>query len=93
MSNEQLSLLFQIACLASVGLYSILYPNKTRNCLIVAVLAMLFANIVAQIVIAGDGPGACVGFVLLPTLGIVVSLICAHTTRFVGSKLKKREHK
>lgn len=36
---------------------------------------MLLANIVGQIVVAGGGPGACVGMVALPTLGMMLALV------------------
>jgi len=73
--------------------YSILYSDKIQKCLVVAIAVMLFANVAAQIVIAGGGPGACVGFVFLPLWGVIVSLVCAYTTRCVKAMLKKGQKK
>lgn len=37
--------------------------------------AMLLANIVGQIVVAGGGPGACVGMVALPAYGMLMAWV------------------
>jgi len=60
-----------------------MYEEKITRCVVFGVLAMLFANIFGQIIIAGEGPGACVGFVILPVYGVGVSLVSIHITRFV----------
>ena len=40
-----------------------------------SVVIMVAVNIVGQVIIAGEGPGACCGFILLPVLGCVVAWI------------------
>lgn len=47
---------------------------------------MFLINILAQIIIAGEGPGACMGSFALPTLGI----ISAYTTYRLLPKRKDK---
>jgi hypothetical protein len=91
LSNEALSLIVQLVCLALVGLYSVGYHDKVRNCVLVAVLLMVFANVFGQIVIVGDGPGALAGFLVLPLCGIMVSVACVHATRFLSVRMKGKQ--
>lgn len=90
LTNEELSFIFQVVCLAVIGLYSIVCYDKIQNCVIVAIVVMVFANVCAQIIIAGGGPGACAGFFGLPLLGVIVSLVCAHAARYVRGAIKKK---
>jgi hypothetical protein len=81
--TELSSLLCQILCLIFTALYSVCNYNNLKKCLLFGVLAMLFANIFGQTIIAGGGPRAFVGFVILPLEGVVVALGTVYITRFV----------
>ena len=74
MTKELLSLCIQVFALAIVCLFSKTARSR-RAKIIFAVILMFFVNIGAQIIIAGEGPGACVGFVGLPILGVMVAMI------------------
>lgn len=56
---------------------------RARTAVPLAIVAGLTANIVAQVLFAGGGPGACVGFVLLPGYCVGAALGGAALSRFV----------
>jgi hypothetical protein len=74
MSSDWLSLCLQTFGFLVVCILS-LYITRTGIALIVAIIIMLVINFVAQVLIAGEGPGACVGLVALPYLGCIVVLV------------------
>ena len=41
----------------------------------ISVVIMVVVNIIGQVIIAGEGPAACLGFIVLPILGCVVAWI------------------
>ena len=69
---EELSLIIQLFALVLVVVISCILTRRwvAMTC---AVFIMLLTNIVAQIIVAGEGPGACVGFVALPLYGVGAS--------------------
>ena len=71
---ETCSLLLQLLGL----LVTVIIAAKTRSKRIsipISVVIMVSVNIVGQMIIAGEGPAACLGFILLPFLGSVVAWI------------------
>ena len=63
---------------------------KTRSkriSILFSVVIMVAVNIVGQVIIAGGGPGACIGFIFLPILGCAVAWITVIVSRkFCKSK-------
>jgi hypothetical protein len=53
---------------------------------IAAIVIMSVANIISQIVIAGGGPGACVGAVIMPLLGILMVWGVVSLIHFISAK-------
>jgi len=79
-SAETCSLLLQLCGL----LVTAIIAAKTRSIQIsipLSIVIMVGVNIVGQVIIAGEGPGACVGFILLPILGCVVALITVSVSK------------
>jgi len=54
-----------------------LKTGKIKASIISGVILMAVVNFVAQTIIAGEGPGACVGFIVLPCYGGVVACLAA----------------
>jgi hypothetical protein len=54
-----------------------LKTGKIKASTISGVILMAVVNFVAQTIIAGDGAGACVGFIVLPCYGGVVACLAA----------------
>lgn len=75
MSNELTSLFLQILGLIIVGLFAWRIKKK-RQAILFAIISMFIINFVAQVVIAGEGPGACAGAIILPFYGVIVAWIC-----------------
>jgi len=90
MEPERLSLIVQISALVVVFLFTLI-SSKKENCLLFAAIFMFIINIIAQIVIAGGGPGACLGMIALPSLGIMVAFVTFWLLEALG--LKKDKHK
>jgi hypothetical protein len=90
MERPELSLLVQILCLIFTAFYSVINYKKIKSCLLFAILVMLFANIFGQIIIAGGGPSAFVGWIILPLYGAIVALGAVYITRLV-KKIRKSD--
>ena len=86
MERETLSLLVQIAGLTIVFLFAFFSSNKTR-CFLFAIIFMFFVNILAQIVIAGEGPGTCLGMIALPSLGLFIAFVTFELLETLGWKI------
>ncbi len=72
-SGEVLSLAIQILALAASF---ILGTSRCRRALLLSALAIgVVANIVGQVILAGGGPGACAGMVMLPLFCAFASLV------------------
>ena len=91
MSNELSSLFLQILGLIIVGLFAWRIKKKSYAILF-GIIFMFIINFVAQIVIAGGGPGACVGAFALPVYGAIVALICFNLSEKRRNNLKKDDH-
>lgn len=74
MSMESLSLFVQLAGLGMAFLVGLFAP-RGQNRVGTAIGIGLVANVVGQLVIAGGGPGAFVGFLMLPVFCIVCLMI------------------
>ena len=86
-SAETCSLLLQLCGL----LVTAIIAAKTRSIQIsipLSIVIMVGVNIVGQVIIAGEGPGACVGFILLPILGCVVALITVSVSKIVDKDIQ-----
>lgn len=73
-TSETFSLLLQLLGL----LVTAIIAAKTRSIRIsmsLSVVIMVAVNIVGQVIIAGEGTAACLGFIVLPILGCVVAWI------------------
>jgi hypothetical protein len=78
--REILSLIVQILGLIAVVPLTFMWRRKKWAYAVGPVLGLVI-NIVAQILIAGQGPGACFGFVVFPFLGLILSYL---TLRIAG---------
>lgn len=74
LSNEIMSLIIQLSTLLLIVVFSITFPNK-KKAMMFGVCSMLLANVLGQLVVAGEGPAFCVGFVILPFWGILVAYV------------------
>lgn len=64
MNNEAWSLAIQVVAIcAAAAVGAVCRP---RTAMLTAIAGGLLTNVAAQVVLAEGGPGACVGFVLLP---------------------------
>jgi len=91
MNRELLSLLIQVSCLIFLFILCF-YTNKFKIMIGVAVLLMIVINFIAQILIAGEGPGACVGIIALPYLGVLVVFVAFGIKRWVRNKKITKVH-
>jgi hypothetical protein len=74
MTLELCSLLLQTWGL----LVTAIIAAKTRSIRIsipLSIVIMLAVNFIGQVIIAGEGPGACAGFIVLPFLGCTIAWI------------------
>lgn len=78
---EFLSLMVQVWGVIAVVAFTFMWRRKKWALAVGPVLGFL-VNIVGQILIAGGGQGACVGFVGLPLYGLIISWL---TLRIAGS--------
>ena len=89
MSDDLWSLVIQI-----VGVFFAfrvgLLGGRKRSPLVDAVLLGLAVNVVAQIVVAGGGPGAFAGFIVFPVLFVVVAYIGRMVGRLIPSNKEER---
>ena len=79
-SPESLSLLFQIVGFVAVAVFTFLCRRR-RWAIAIGPVFGLAINIIAQIVIAGGGPGACVSFVAFPLYGLAISWLTLKLAR------------
>ena len=82
-SPESLSFLFQIVGFVAVAVFTFLCRRR-RWAIAIGPVFGLAINIIAQIVIAGGGPGACVGFVAFPLYGLAISWLTLRLARRRG---------
>jgi hypothetical protein len=75
MSKELYSLYLQILGLIIVALFAWRIKKK-REAYSFAICFMFIINLIAQVIIAGEGPGACAGAVVLPLYGVIIAWIC-----------------
>lgn len=75
MNNELSSLFLQILGLIIVGLFA-RHIGRKRQAISFAIIFMFVINFVAQVIIAGEGPGGCVGAIALPLYGVIIAWIC-----------------
>jgi hypothetical protein len=73
-ADDVLSLATQLFGLALAFVLGLAWPRH-KSTLPAALAFGLIVNVVAQILIAGGGPGACVGFVALPLLCMVAAAL------------------
>ena len=59
----------------------------------IGIVLMLIANIVGQIYIAGGGPGACCGFIALPSYGALVAWITVRIANKIHRRLQIKKEK
>ena len=94
LSVEIMSLIIQLVTLFLVAVYGANVLD-TRKAFIFGCYMMLLANIFGQLIIAGGGPGACVGFIALPLWGGGVgclAVVLAKCVKDIGwSKRAKKE--
>jgi hypothetical protein len=90
-TSETCSLLLQLWGL----LVTAIIAAKTRSKSIsipLSVVIMVVVNIVGQMIIAGEGPAACLGFIVLPIYGCVVALIAVSVSnKFCRSKIVDKD--
>ena len=72
--REILSLIIQTGGLLATIVF-VAICRKKKKCVLAAIVIMFLANFVGQVLIAGGGPGAFAGAILLPFLGVIVALI------------------
>jgi len=77
-----LSLMVQVLGAIAAVAFTFMCRRKKWALAVGPVLGLL-VNIVAQILIAGGGPGACVGFVVFPVYGLIISWL---TLRIAGPR-------
>jgi hypothetical protein len=75
-------LLVQVWGLLTVVALTLLWRRR-KWVLAVGPVLMLVVNFVAQVLLAGGGPGACAGLLVLPFYGLVVSWL---TLRLAGPR-------
>lgn len=59
---------------------------------IVAVIVMVIANFVSQIIIAGGGLIACIGFFIMPVFGILSAWITVWLTLLISKIIKQKRN-
>jgi hypothetical protein len=77
-----LSLMVQVWGAIAAVAFTFMWRHK-RWALAVGPVIGLLVDVVAQILIAGGGPGACLGFVAFPLSGLLISWL---TLRIAGSR-------
>lgn len=85
-----MSLIIQLLSLLLAAIYGVytLDPRKGFKC---GCYMMLLANIFGQIVIAGGGPAACIGFIALPLFGGAVGAGAAAFAAAIKNKSNEGE--
>jgi 4-hydroxybenzoate polyprenyltransferase len=92
-SDEILALFVQIIALALVFIISIVVHKHKWELYFISVILMVAANIISQIKIAHDGPGAVGGFILFPVYGVILAFLGTNLSKFfiwTTKKLKKQ---
>jgi hypothetical protein len=75
-----LSLMLQVWGLIVVVAFTLLW-HRRKWALAIGPVLMFIVNFVAQVLLAGGGPGACAGAVILPLYGLAASWL---TLRLAG---------
>ena len=83
-----MSLIVQLSTVFLVIIFSITFPN-IKKAVKFGAYSMLLANVLGQLVIAGEGPAFLFGLVALPFWGILV----AYVTVIIVQKLENRGNK
>lgn len=90
-TTETCSLLLQLWGLIVTAIIAV-KTRSTRISIPFSIAIMVAVNFVGQVIIAGEGPGACVGFILLPILGCAVAWITVSVSRkFCRSKIVDKD--
>jgi hypothetical protein len=84
LSPETCSLIVQILAICIAGVLGAVC--RVKSAVSIALGEAVVANILAQIVIAGGGPGACAGFILLPAYCAGAALLGAALRRLIRRK-------
>lgn len=83
------SLIFQIVAISmSLFLGAV---GRRRGLWAAAVSLGLGANVIGQLILAGGGPGACAGFVLLPVYCLVTAYAALGVRMLILEMLKQRD--
>jgi hypothetical protein len=85
LSNEIMSLLIQVSALLLTVVFTIRSKTLTKA-IYFGICAMLSANVLGQMAVAGEGPGAFLGFVILPFWGCCAVLL----THMIQSLFKRQ---
>ena len=90
-TSETCSFLLQLLGL----LVTVIIAAKTRSIRIsipLSIVIMVAVNIVGQVIIAGEGTAACLGFIVLPIWGCVVAWITVSISKkFCGPRIPDPE--
>ena len=79
LSNEIMSLVIQLSTILLIVIYSITYLNKNKAMKFGA-YSMLLANLLGQLVVAGEGPVFFLGIIVLPFWGIMIAYLTVTMT-------------
>ena len=71
--QEILSFAVQLICVIATIWLSVKYRKKSKSAVLCSAAVMFVGNLVGQGVIMQGGPGFCVGFILMPILGVIIS--------------------
>jgi hypothetical protein len=91
LSNEFMSLLIQVSALLLVIVFTIRSKNL-KKALIFGICAMLSANVFGQMAVAGEGPGAFVGFAVLPFWGCCAVLLTHYIKCYTRKCSGRKSH-
>ncbi len=79
------SLFTEISGLILIFVFAAIVRNL-KWAIIMAIITMTVTNIVSQIIIAKGGPGACVGAIIMPILGVVTAWISVSLSNVIFKK-------
>jgi len=85
------SLIIQMCGLLLTVLVSV-FSKKISRAIVTGIVIMEIANIVGQGLVAKEGPGLCVGFVLLPILGVLFAYISFKISSYVKTRKERRDN-
>lgn len=74
MTNERLSLMLQIIGLLVVVVFSLM-TRKLKLSIFFAVIIMIIVTVIAEFMIVGGGPAACMNVFALPVMGCFLAWV------------------